>query len=464
MNKPNIMLISIDTLRADHLSCYGYHRRTTPNIDQFAQDSVLFNNAYSTAVWTPPAHASMLTGLYPSQHGVVDQNRLSRNIATIAETLSQNGYQAAGFVNNSQVGEMVGLEIGHGDFHEIWKGLASKQIFKRFIHKTKFWLNYTDKGADYTNHLVKKWLENKWDQRKPFYLFIHFIEPHNPLGAPKPYRNRFFREFTKQKLDKNLLRKYAHNPLVHYLSDSKLTDIENKALMALYDEEILYLDSKIGELLSHLKVLNLHNDSLIIITADHGEHFGEHDMYSHVASLYESILHIPLIIHYPDSSSLNHRIENKMVQLIDITPTIIGTANIRGNNPYKYCGLDLNDCGTLNENRALFAQWEGRIPSFIAKHIEFLGNERINKISRKLVSIIKNGHKFITDTDNKEELYDLKSDHMEIHNLCEKKSDVKIMLRDELNSWLNKIQTPQNAQKINYDKKLVENLRELGYL
>ena len=154
MQQPNIILISVDTLRADHLSCYGYHRATTPNIDALGDQGVIFTKAYSTAVWTPPAHASMLTGLYPSQHNVIHQNRLREDIPTIAELLQERGYQTAGFVNNSQVGKLVGFDRGHDDFFEVWQGLSERQVIKRAQQKVQELAGYSDHGAATTNKLV----------------------------------------------------------------------------------------------------------------------------------------------------------------------------------------------------------------------------------------------------------------------------------------------------------------------
>jgi arylsulfatase A-like enzyme len=181
VKKPNIILISIDTLRYDHLSCYGYCRTTTPRIDQFSGKSVLYNNAYSTAAWTPPAHASMLTGLYPSQHGVIDQNHLPPEIPTLAKILRKNGYHTCGFVNNSQVGEMVGFNDGHDDYYEIWQGLQRNQFYKRLKSKYLTLRGYADNGAFYTNQKIKYWINKKWNQQKSFYMFIHYIEAHNPV-------------------------------------------------------------------------------------------------------------------------------------------------------------------------------------------------------------------------------------------------------------------------------------------
>ncbi len=239
---PNILLISIDTLRADHLSCYGYHRQTTPNIDRIASEGVRFTNAYSTAVWTPPAHASMLTGLYPSQHGVVDKNKLNKDFPTIAEVLSKCDYQTVGFVNNPQVGEYVGLDRGHQEFFEVWKGITSKNMVVRgsnyFFRKWLELLGIDDKGAKKTNTLVKSWFKSRNSCATPFYMFVHYIEPHNPIMAPRLYKKKFIKSGSTQNIDLEKLREVAHNPLVCFTDNIKLNQAENEYLVSLYDGEI----------------------------------------------------------------------------------------------------------------------------------------------------------------------------------------------------------------------------------
>ena len=181
MKKPNIVLISIDTLRADHVSCYGYERKTTPCLDQLAEEGILFENSYSTGVWTPPGHGSMLTGLHPCQHGATGKNRLRKSVPTLAEILQNNGYRTVGLINNPQVGELVGFDRGHEIFCEVWRGVRARTVIDRgvrFIHrKALSALHRLDKGAKKTTDLAIKWLGENAKSGYPFYLFIHFIEP-----------------------------------------------------------------------------------------------------------------------------------------------------------------------------------------------------------------------------------------------------------------------------------------------
>ncbi len=176
-SRPNILLISIDTLRADHLSCYGYWRRTSPALDALAADGTRYANAYTNAGWTPPAHASMLTGLFPSQHGVIDTRRLPDAIPTLAAMLASHGYRTVGIVNNSQVGALVGLDRGHDTFHEVWKGHPSHNPIgrgARYLHRQlRGWLGLNDHGAARTNHLAMRWLTTQATADKPFYMFLH---------------------------------------------------------------------------------------------------------------------------------------------------------------------------------------------------------------------------------------------------------------------------------------------------
>ena len=158
---PHVLLISIDTLRSDHVSCYGYERPTTPELDRLAQDGTRFTHAFGTAVWTPPSHGSMLTGLYPSQHGVVDENRLTSAISTAAEMLAATGYRTLGVVNNSQVGALTGLDRGHQSFHEVWRGIKSKNAVERGLRfAARRWRDFrgqNDHGAargDLTTQLL----------------------------------------------------------------------------------------------------------------------------------------------------------------------------------------------------------------------------------------------------------------------------------------------------------------------
>lgn len=466
MKKSNIILISIDTLRADHLSCYGYNRLTTPNIDRLAQKGARFTNGYSTAVWTPPAHASMLTGLYPKEHGVIHQNKLRADIPTIAEVLQKNGYHTAGFVNNSQVGELVGLNRGHDDFYEIWRGLSQKQIMKRAQHYAREFGGYTDHGASETNDRIFCWLEESWNRDKPFYMFIHYIDAHNPLKAPRPFRFKYLTKELRKQVDMTKIWQVANNPLICFTDDLKLNATEIEALTCLYDEEINYVDSKIGELIDSLSQMDLLNQSLLILTADHGEHLGEHGLYSHVASLYEPIIRIPLILRYPAQAGAE-TVSNQPVQHVDIAPTIFSVANLTERNGVNLPGQNLFEClEDKISSRILFAEWEGRIPYFVRDRLNGTNSSRISdRFQNQLWMSRQDDFKLIADSKGHFELYNLSDDPEEKENLCNKEIPLFNTLRTALENWRNSKPSKQPSASYDYEgETLKKHLKALGYL
>lgn len=466
MIHPSVVLISIDTLRADHLSCYGYFRLTTPNLDRLAEDGVIYENAYSTATWTPPAHASMLTGLYPSQHGVIDNRRLNSSIPTMAETLLRHGYNTVGFVNNSQVGEFVGLHKGHRTFYEVWKGTKSKTIIERtaryFLRKTTEIAGISDHGARKTNLLVKQWLYG--NRHRPFYMFIHYIEPHNPLKAPHPHRYKYLKK-DNVKINKEKLDLVAHNPLICFTDNIVLNEDEKEALIALYDGEIDYLDSRLGEVIEYLKKNKIYDDTLIIITADHGEHFGEHGLYSHVASLYEPIIHIPLIIKYPGDYKDQNRV-SELVQLTDIYPTVLSAigfdrkvlGNVEGQSLF---GRD----NKTKYHEYIIAEWEGRIPEYVSRRIKDSNGDPIISLFKEPIAMIREGkYKYILHAHGREELYDLSKDKSEIHNIKEEKKEITERLKQKLIQWQSKNKEMEHAIQSLIDEVTKKNLESLGYM
>lgn len=467
MKRPNVLLISIDTLRADHLSCYGYDKVTTPHLDRLGEEGILFENAYSTAAWTPPAHASMLTGLYPSSHGVVDNHRLRKDIPTLAEVFSKSGYRTAGFVNNSQVGELVGLEKGHETYMEVWRGSKGRSIVRRsmnyLVRNAMEAVGLNDHGAHRTNQLARDWIrENKGHA---FYMFIHYIEPHNPINAPYPFKNKYWQNRNRHGIDKNKLYLVAQNPLVCFTNNIRLNREELTALRALYDGEISYIDYKIGELIAFLKKERIYDNTFIIITADHGEHFGEHDLYSHVASLYEPIIHIPLMMKFPEGFNRQARISG-LVQLVDIFPTVIETIGLNQEFLRGIQGKSL--FRTANDptyHDYIIAEWEGRIPEFVSERIRNLDEDPIVKKFRETMVMIREGHyKYILKSNGGEELYDLEKDKREENNILEREKEIGKGLRHKVTQWQSSKSELKYEKQSSIDEMTKRNLESLGYL
>jgi arylsulfatase A-like enzyme len=297
-----IILISLDTLRADHLGIYGYHRNTSPSIDAFARESIVFERAVVQAPWTLPSHMSIMTSLYPSFHGVFSKNNhLADEHVTLAELLREGGYQTAAFADGAVMNEIFGFNQGF-DIYDSDSMIGIARILPK----------------------VKKWIDE--NKSKPFFLFIHCYDIHAPYDPPPPYDN-IFHDFTYS----------GHlfpNPKTLVAATNnwlKVNDEDLRHIVAHYDGGIRYTDAKIGEFLSYLQETGLKDQTLIIITSDHGEEFREHGGFLHWKLYFKPNLHVPLIMRIPNYPKEEVRI-NELVQSIDILPTIL---DIAGFPPHK---------------------------------------------------------------------------------------------------------------------------------
>ncbi|MCZ6675477.1 MAG: sulfatase-like hydrolase/transferase, partial [Verrucomicrobia bacterium] len=403
---------------------------------------------------------------YPSQHNVIHQNRLREDIPTIAELLQERGYQTAGFVNNSQVGKLVGFDRGHDDFFEVWQGLSERQVIKRAQQKVQELAGYSDHGAATTNKLVFDWLRQRRRHDKPFFLFIHYIDAHNPFKAPRPFRFKYFKTDVRREVDMTKVWKIADNPLICYTDDLAPNEAEIEAITALYDEEIGYVDDQIGRLVDYLKKMNVLDESLLILTADHGEHLGEHGFFSHVASLYEPIVHIPLILRYPFGID-GQSVSRQPVQHIDILPTILAACDFRERKGLKIPGLNLLDCLDIQaSSRLLFAEWEGRIPHFVRNRLRDSNHHSLfERFQKRLWMIRSEEFKLIADSQGHFELYNLRDDPKESVNLCNKQTATYNKLRTALENWRDTEVTGQTSESYDYSGEVLKkHLKALGYL
>jgi arylsulfatase A-like enzyme/tetratricopeptide (TPR) repeat protein len=268
----NVILISIDTCRADYLSCYGYRRRTTPNIDRLAQESVLFTNAITPIPTTLPAHCSMLTGTIPPYHGVHFNvgYKLGQSNLTLAEILRPEGFTTAAFISAFVLDSDFGLNKGFDTYDD-----SFKQIRRNIFGSER-------KGGE-TSRIANEWMEKREKDEK-FFLFLHYYDPHFEYQPPEPFASEF--------------------------SDN------------LYAGEVAYTDYCIGLVIDKLKELGLYDSTLIIITADHGEMLGEHGESDHGYFIYEAAIKVPLVFKLPWRNE--GRKVDDAVSITDIVPTVCG--------------------------------------------------------------------------------------------------------------------------------------------
>ena len=338
--KPNVILIVIDTARADHFSSYGYDHPTTPKIDALALDSVRFSNAHSVAPWTLPAHMSMFTGLLPGQHGAtweafsqppemslrqILNRRFSPNSnpqQMLTSRLKASGYRTWGFSANVWVGRRTGFDKGFDDFFEVWRqGVVSKffRLYPDMPSDLKINADYDQTTTGRSIALFKNQVVAD-RSGQPFFAFFNLMDPHYPYAPPYEFLYEFggnSKVFAKTQQSKEV------NELA-LLGGYKPFAL--KELIPFYDAELNYVDFMIGNMIDWLRRNNLYDESLIIVTSDHGEHLGENGRFSHQLSIEEELLAIPLIIKYPGSAHAGVVIDSPLVSNIDVYETIISVA------------------------------------------------------------------------------------------------------------------------------------------
>lgn len=292
---PNVLVLVVDTLRADHLSTYGYARKTSPNVDRLARLGVLFENAYSTSSWTLPSHASLLTGRYPHEHGAETLSYDGR-YPSLAEALRDRGYRTAAFSgNNLWFSRRRGFGKGFAHFEDYFNTLGD--MFARTVYGREVELfvlprlGYDNllgrKGAEDVNRAVLRWLER--DSGRPFFVFVNYLDVHDPYVPPQPYRSKFSRERNPGGIINTWFDRYY----------PKMTPAQLQGEMDAYDGAIVYTDEQIGRLLEELRQRGLSQNTLVVITSDHGESFGEHGLLIHQNALYREVICVPLVLFWP---------------------------------------------------------------------------------------------------------------------------------------------------------------------
>jgi len=320
-SRPNVLLVSIDSLRADHLGSYGYARDTTPTIDRLAREGVLFETALSSASWTVPAHMTMLTGLPPEVHGVTTtQQSLSADAVTLAEVLQAAGYDTAAFVSGPTVMAHYGFGQGFSLFDESMvephrarsaEGISSPGLVQQ----------------------VDGFLE-RWDysgREAPFFVFLHMWDVHYDYAPPEPYDRLFDPDYQGDLTSEH----FERNPRIK--PDMDRRDLEH--LIALYDGEIRFTDEHLGQIVARLRALGVLDDTLVVVTSDHGDEFFEHGLKGHAKTLYDEVLRVPLVLRYPRRLGFGQRIAAQ-VRMMDIAPTILGLARVPAPDGFGASHLD----------------------------------------------------------------------------------------------------------------------------
>lgn len=420
----NILLITVDALRADHLGCMGYHRNTTPKIDELAKKGILFSQTIANGSGTPSAVPPILTSTYPLMYGGYEY--LSKDRITIAEILKKSGYSTAAFHSNVYLSKFYGYGRGFDVFYDdlsIDLDESRYRKFRKFGRKFKTFhklcLNYLNGtifayrrnawhlpyvSADIINKMTISWIKENKDSK--FFTWVHYMDVHAPYMPPHEYVKEINKNISKYQV----LKANRYYDTANYKA-KKISKMDVNNLIDLYDAGIKYMDSAIYSLINELEALGVLKETLVILTADHGEEFFEHGDLSHHSKLYDELIHVPLIMYSPEFITENKVIEDQ-VEHLDIAPTILDVLGVE--NYTNFVGDSL-------------------IPLIEGKKCEEKGvisetSDPPNKL--KIVPHLKKTSyrtkiwKYIHNESKKDELYNLLQDPKETINLVDNKKEI----------------------------------------
>jgi arylsulfatase A-like enzyme len=439
---PNVIVILVDTLRADRLGAYGNTRGLTPTLDALAGRSFVFRHAYAASSWTQPSVASLFTSRFQSQHGIIHVSAtLNASEVTLAEVLHDRGYATAAFSANALIARNFGYAQGFDHYTALW----GKRADEEHPH------GQTARASE-INALVEAWLDQPpVSAGKPFFLYVHYLEPHGPYAPPQEFLDRVFAGRPHSKIDSITTKMFFGNwdpP-----NADELREIED-----VYDAEVASVDAGIGELYAALEQRGLLRNAVVAFTADHGEGFREHGLVSHGASLYEEVIHVPLLLTF---SGRAERVDvDETVSLLDVAPTLLDV--VGGAVPQSFEGRRLP---AVHEARhpwlAALAAWWSPSGGSRAVFSELVCPEKDNdqRLRPHERAVISRGRKLIVGIHGEREAYDLVADPGEHTALDEPEAT---RLADVLGDFGSRVPLAR-LQPPPVDAELRARLRALGY-
>jgi arylsulfatase A-like enzyme len=410
-SRPNVLILSLDTLRADHLSLYGYERPTSPTLDSLAAESVVFDNALAQSSATLPSHHSLFQSRLPSL--------VRLDLPTLAGIFRANGYRTAGFTDGGFVSKEYGFDRGFQRYDEFRGGLAVS------LPKFEAWLG--EGGGE------------------PWYVFLHTYSIHTPYAPPSPYDTMFYPEYEgpvtprgTAEICRKIRRLFEY---ADFNGDMHLSASDRREIEALYDGGIRYTDDLVGKLLQILRDKRLLEDTLLVILSDHGEEFWDHGSVMHGHTVYQELLRVPLVMRLPDARYGGRRVSD-LVRLLDVAPTVLELAGLQ--RPDTFQGRSLLDVldGPDAPPRTVVSE---------------MGT---------LKARIEMPWKLILDTENRQPaLFNLIDDCRERKSLADQRPDRVKALTDALRKSLpDELREVPVLPQQDVPAELRDQLRELGYV
>ena len=524
--KPDIVFIVLDTHRADRLSCYGYPRDTTPHMDEFAGGATLFERAIVPAQWTIPSHASLFTGEYPTTHMATQiYDTLGGDQVTLAELLNRNGYATVGFCNNPLLGIVQnGLDRGFEEFYNYGGAVPNPpdisksrprlvgRLFESYVRLMRritvpiqnqfahnhlllrismnpfvasLWLRHAHFKGNTTRSLRDvvgyMRIQRSAEPRRPLFVFVNLMETHLPYWPPPRFIQKFAPYYRREREARDFMHYYNTQAYRWMIPITQpFSEMADRTLNDLHDAEVAYQDHLLRRLFDYLNEPDVRDNTLVIITSDHGEGMNHHNFVGHSLVAYDDLLHVPLIIRYPrlypagkrvSSLVSTRRLFHSVLEAAGVLPNGNGVGNVHG-APVDVEGLSLARSVDSPDPEHETVLAEAYVPDTLLALMENQDPAAIDTFRCRSMrrAVYRGRYKLITVGDEPDELFDMVDDPGEVHNLLGEQPEHVAQLRNILSAFVQQAEArrPANweaSRKLSLDDEtLTERLRALGYI
>ena len=412
--RPNVLLVTIDTLRADHCSAYGYEVETTPVLRELARNGVLFKRAYAPSATTAPSHAALLTSRYPRSLGILKNGHsLEKGYTTLAEVLAGRGYATAAFVSSAPLRSHYGFSRGFEHFDDSFK--------RETVSLGRNGENIVDRRADATVDAVRTWLDGRKapSDGRPLFAWVHFVDPHAPYHAPESFDGAW-PQGTQEKI-------------------------------RAYDGEVRFADRQLGRLLDAFRAAEGERGTLVVVTSDHGEGLGDHGWMWHGVNLHEELVRVPLVVSWPQGG-LPQRSYGWPVELLDVAPGILRLLSF--------------DVPREFEGRNMLVPRADDEPVFLQRRVYRAKAVEDKQTRGEMTAMVRNNWKYVwAPEDDGEELYRLVSDPQEKDNLADREKARGGRMATTLERWRRRHPVPEHpGRDAPLAAERLRELRALGYV
>jgi arylsulfatase A-like enzyme len=481
-SQPNVVVVVADTTRVDD----AYDAQVAPTLADLADSGTRATRAFSTAPWTLPSHASMLTGTHTSRHGAhAGHERLDDDLPVLPECFRAAGYETACVSSNTWLSAESGFARGFDEFEQTWQAVQSENALSELVDETEesrvravgrklldgdplanaanvlyrlFVRGRSDDGAARATSFVESWLADR--DTDPFFLFVNYLEPHLEYRPPRRLAEQFLPPGTTYEEANEV----PQEPWAYLAGDVTLSDSELEMLRGLYRAEIAYVDEQLAALRDALRAAGELEDTIFVVTADHGENVGDHGMMDHQYGLYDTLVHVPLV--FSGGSFEGGGDLTELVSLVDLAPTLLDEADVEAPAAREsFQGVSVHPDADTEPREFVVSEYAEPQPSMAALERN-LGDvpEHLHEYDRSLRAVRTESHKLVRGSDGSRVLYDLESNPGETTDVSVGRPAVADDLAASLDDWLAAFEHADTDESVAISEDRKERLEQLGYL